>query len=110
MSKMAGSNIEAVFLMRSKPILVTWLLLVSSVGTAFAEGKLPVPANAAMSALQSMVVSFLAWVLAGGFLGAVLARHFGKSRKHLRQPLFSLSVFAGLCMGVLDHLGKLPWA
>lgn len=96
--------------MNSKRILATWLLVLCSVGPALAEGKLPAPVDAAMSALQSMVVSFLAWVLAGGFLGAVLARHFGKSRKQLRQPLFTLSVFAGLCMGVLDHLGKLPWA
>lgn len=95
--------------MNSERILATWLAVVCSVGTAIAAGKLPAPVDAAMSALQSMVVSFLAWVLAGGFLGAVLARQFGKSRKQLRQQLFTLSVFAGLCMGVLDHLGKLPW-
>jgi len=86
------------------------LLAAPITGMAFAEGRLPASAEAAMTAFQSMVILFMAWVLAGGIVGALLASFIGRKRKNLRQSLFSLSVFVGLCMAVLHHLGKFPWA
>jgi predicted membrane protein len=96
--------------MNQRRFLITLLLAAPIAEVAFAEGRLPATAEAAMSAFQSMVILFTAWVLAGGIVGALLAGFLGRKRKNLRQPLFSLSVFVGLCIAILHHLGKLPWA
>lgn len=96
--------------MSLKKRVIAVIILVIPIGEALADDRLPAPARAAVSAIQSMVQTFLGWALLGGLVGVLLALTIGKNRAWLRQPLFSLSVFAGLCVAVLDHLGKLPWS
>ena len=62
-----------------------------------------------MAHIQSIVLTFAAWAIGGVIVGTLLSRLIGGNRTFRGYAVYSLCAFTGLCLGVFDFLGQLPW-
>ncbi|WP_150306327.1 hypothetical protein [Pseudomonas saliphila] len=58
-----------------------------------------------MNNLQDIVITFIAFTVGGALLGAVLSRLLKPKSKALREATFSVSVFAGMSLAMLNYFG-----
>ena len=82
--------------MSLKKRVIAVIILVIPIGEALADDRLPAPARAAVSAIQSMVQTFLGWALLGVLVGPCFD-HRQKSRLAAAAVVFSLCVCRSLC-------------
>jgi len=67
------------------------------------------PAVQAMSLMQGSIFTFVAFTVGSVAVGVLLGHLIGRKSEAVRASIFSLSVFSGMSLAVLNHLGKLPW-
>ncbi|QUG93075.1 hypothetical protein GR140_30375 (plasmid) [Pseudomonas putida] len=95
-SRCAASVLNKGADMSLKKRVIAVIILVIPIGEALADDRLPAPARAAVSAIQSMVQTFLGWALLGVLVGPCFD-HRQKSRLAAAAVVFSLCVCRSLC-------------
>lgn len=77
---------------------------------AYAEGQIVLgfPPEV-MEEFYRKFFTFLAWIVGGAVVGAVLCRTVGRNSKTMREILFPVSCMASMTLGFYQFLGKTLW-